>query len=238
MILDTKHGLINIHYPQDYICQSLLRTGEYEWYVVDIISKLCAEYTSGTILDIGSNIGIVCLPIARQYPNLKVYAFDAQEHMADLLKENIALNQLNNIFVESYALGDKSGTVEIAHPDYDSAENIGAFSLDPFVQGMSDIARGHGQVKTIPVQTLDSMEFGEPIRCIKLDVEGFEERILRGGVETLKKHNYPPIVYEMWSYNPWWKDNATSLRNFLTSLGYKIAAIDDTAIAIHEKLSS
>lgn len=234
MVINTRHGIINIHYPNDYICRSLQLTGEYEWYVVDIISKLCADYDTGAVLDIGSNIGIVCLPIARQYPNYKVYAFDAQAHMCELLKENIALNKLDNISVEPYALGDQTGIITLSHPDYAVAENIGAFSLDTYVQGMSNIARGNGEVAVIDVRTLDSIEFAEPIRCIKLDVEGFEERIIRGGLETLKKHNYPPIVYELWSYNPWWKENAASLRSLLESLGYKIAAIDDTAIAIHQ----
>lgn len=234
MITNTRHGIINIRYPNDYISKQLLLTGEYEWYVVNLVANLCSEHSTGAVLDIGANIGIVSLPIAKQFPNYRVYAFEAQSLVAEMLTENINLNNLTNISVASYALGETDGTIELAHPDYNTAENIGAFSLDSFVQGVSNIARGHGEVNSIPIKTLDSIEFNEPIRCIKLDVEGYEERVLRGGLETLKKHNYPPIVYELWSYNHWWKDNAASLKNLLLSLGYQIAVFDDTAVAIHQ----
>jgi FkbM family methyltransferase len=163
----------------------------------------------------------VCLPIAKQYPNYQVYAFEAQTHVAEMLQENIKLNNLNNISVCSYALGEKNSTISIVHPDYNKAENIGAFSLDPYVREQSKIARGHGDLITIPVKILDDMQFDQPIRCIKLDVEGYEERILLGGLETLRKHNYPPIVYELWAYNDWWKHNAVNLKKLLESMGYK-----------------
>lgn len=238
MIINTRHGRMNIRHSQDYISKTLLEQEEYEWYVVDIVSKLSAGYKTGTILDIGANIGIVCIPIAKQYPDYQVYAFEAQVYVADMLEENIKLNNLNNIAVHSYALGENACTISIAHPKYDEAENIGAFSLDPYVIEQSEIARGHGEYESIPVHILDDMQFDQPIRCIKLDVEGYEERILLGGLETLKKHNYPPIVYELWSYNNWWKQNANNLRDLLESLGYKIVTHGDTAIAIYEKLPS
>lgn len=238
MIIETRHGRINIQHHNDYISKMLVSRGEYEWYVVDIISKLITGHKTGTILDIGANIGIVCLPIAKQYPNYQVHAFEAQMYVARMLEENIRLNDLSNISVHAYALGEKTHTISIAHPKYNEAENIGAFSLDPYVREQSEIARGAGEFETIPVKILDDINFEQPIRCIKLDVEGYEERILLGGLNTLKKHNYPPIVYELWSYNEWWKDNANNLRLLIESLGYKIITINDTAIAIYEKLSS
>jgi len=238
MIINTRHGLVNIQHPQDYISSMLIKAGEYEWYVVDIVSRLCAGHSTGTVLDIGANIGIVCLPIAKQYPSYQVHAFEAQAPVTEMLAENIVLNDLNNISVHAYALGEKNSTVSIAHPNYSKAENIGAFSLDPYVREQSEIARGHGELFTIPVKILDDMQFDQPIRCIKLDVEGYEERILLGGLNTLKEHNYPPIVYEMWAYNDWWKYNAANLRKLLELLGYNIHTVDDTAVAIHEKLSS
>ena len=238
MIINTRHGRMNIQHPQDYISKMLIERGEYEWYVVDIVSQLCAGHSNGTILDIGANIGIVCLPIAKQYPGYQVYAFEAQAYVAGMLEENIRLNNLSNIAVHSYALGEKDYTISVAHPKYNQAENIGAFSLDPYVRDQSEIARGYGDDVMIPVKTLDSIQFDQPIRCIKLDVEGYEERILLGGLKTLEKHNYPPIVYELWGYNAWWKHNANNLRSLIESLGYKIVTHDDTAIAIHEKLSS
>lgn len=238
MIIDTKHGRIKIHYSQDYISKMLIERGEYEWYVVDIVSKLCSEHSTGIVLDIGANIGIVCLPIAKQYSNYHIYAFEAQAHVAKMLEENIRLNNLKNISVHSYALGEKNSTLSIAHPKYNEAENIGAFSLDPYVIEQSEIAKGHGDLIKIPVRILDDIQFSQPIRCIKLDVEGYEERILLGGLNTLKEHNYPPIVYELWAYNDWWKYNAVNLRKLLESLGYNIHTVNDTAIAIYEKLSS
>ena len=238
MIIDTRHGRMNIRYQQDYISKHLMACGEYEWYVIEIIKKLCAGYSTGSILDIGANQGTVCLPLSRMFPNYTIHAFEVQPHLVEVLTENIALNQCSNIVLHNCGVSNVLESKEILVPNYETASNIGAFSLDPFVNQNSSISVGTGINVTVDMVTIDSSPYLGEIRCIKLDVEGYELRALQGALQTLRQNNYPPIVYELWSYNAWWNNHAEKLREFLTILGYRIQYIDDTAIAIHEKLPS
>lgn len=106
--------------------------------------------------------------------------------------------------------------------------------MNEFVHENSIESRMTGDKISVNVITLDSMPANSPIRCIKLDVEGYERFVLEGGVETLKQHRFPPIVYELWSYNPWWKQEAEKLDEFLISMGYQLKRVGgDTGIAVH-----
>lgn len=229
--INTRHGRMVIHHPNDYISQHLLNRGEYEWYVIEIIANLIRNSESGIVLDIGANMGTVCLPLARNFPNHTIHAFEVQPHMLDILQENISLNQLSNITVHPYGLAERSYRTHTNVPDYDSADNIGAFSLDETVKKHSQYNHVTGSTVEIELRQLDELEL-QSVVCVKLDVEGLELPILQGAVNTLEANNFPPIVYEMWAYNPWWHQQSQQLRNFLTNLGYTINHRDDTAVAV------
>jgi hypothetical protein len=111
---------------------------------------------------------------------------------------------------------------------------VGAFTINPVVQQHSDISRGSGAEITVDVRRLDDVEIDRPVRCIKLDVEGFEMQVLQGAERTLEQNGFPPIVYELWSYHRWWDDHAREIQAWLGARGYSITRIDDTAIAVRK----
>jgi hypothetical protein len=49
----------------------------------------------------------------------------------------------------------------------------------------------------VPMKTLDSFNLTN-INFIKIDVEGHEKEVLEGSIETLKRNNYPKILFESW----------------------------------------
>jgi hypothetical protein len=72
-------------------------------------------------------------------------------------------------------------------------------------------------------------------------VEGFEKQVLEGSLETLKRNDYPKILFESWHEGFGGDDYpSTQLRAdlfaFLDGLGYRIVPIDgnaDTFLAEH-----
>jgi FkbM family methyltransferase len=236
--LTTRHGRMILPYTQDHIAQELINRGEYEWYVIEILKRLLTGHTDGIFLDIGTNLGTVTLPMSRDYPGMTIHSFEIQPFLISTLRTNLQLNQLTNVVIHEHGLGNKLDTITIRQPDYTQAGNVGALSLNPKVQQHSNIAVGQGDEIVVNVVPLDTIDFDQPIRAVKLDVEGYEQFVIEGALETLKKHNYPPIVYELWGYNAWWNEERAELEKFLNSLGYSVSKIDDTGIATHEKLSS
>jgi FkbM family methyltransferase len=229
--IKTRHGKMLLPYTQDHIARELIATGEYEWYVVEILKYLIHDQPGGIVLDIGTNLGTVTLPLARDFPGFEIHSFEIQPLLINTLKKNLELNQLTNVVIHEHGLGNQEDIITIREPVYTEADNVGALSLDPKVWQHSDISIGHGDKIDIMVKTLDSLTFDQPIRAIKMDVEGYELRVLEGAAETLRQHNYPPIVYELWGYNAWWNDERAKLEKFLNDMGYKISKFDDTGIA-------
>lgn len=231
--ITSRHGQMILPYTQDHIARELINRGEYEWYVIEILQQLLKGQSTGIFLDIGTNLGTVTLPMSRDFPNMTIHSFEIQPFLIDALKQNLELNQLTNVVIHEHGLGNKTDSITIRQPDYTQAGNVGALSLNPKVRKHSDIAVGYGDEITVKVVPLDTIEFDQTIQAVKLDVEGYEQLVIEGALETLKKNNYPPIVYELWGYNAWWNEERVQLEEFLNSLGYQVQKIDDTGIAIH-----
>ncbi|MFM0068702.1 FkbM family methyltransferase [Paraburkholderia aspalathi] len=75
------------------------------------------------------------------------------------------------------------------------------------------------------------MEF-DAVRMIKIDVEGLELQVLKGGLGTLRRNHYPPIIAEAWT-NEWFRERRAELLGWLTGLGYQIKEWGDDCIALH-----
>lgn len=85
--------------------------------------------------------------------------------------------------------------------------------------------------------TIDEYECNN-VGFIKIDVEGMEEKVLRGAINTIKNNNYPPILFELYNVGDYMtKEKHDSLVNFLTELGYQIIwnyGDKQTHLAVHK----
>jgi hypothetical protein len=82
---------------------------------------------------------------------------------------------------------------------------------------------GGGEAKTVPVFTLDMFGFDD-VDYIKIDVEGFEKKVLLGARRTLDRHN-PLIVIEQ-NHVVLDGDEQYSAKHHLESIGYRQVAVD------------
>ena len=151
------------------------------------------------MLDIGANYGTHSLYIANKIKNLnkggKVYTFEIQPKMLDLLKENIDLNNLNTyININHFGLGNNDGEMDLIIPnDYDLNENPGGISLYN-----NNLNEQNHKIK-VSIKKLDELSLSN-ISVIKIDVEGFELEVFEGGKETII-NNKPVIIIEIWENN-------------------------------------
>ena len=145
-----------------------------------------------TFYDVGANIGTHTLAIAKTYGSkVKVRAFEAQRQIFNMLCGTVALNGLSNVHCHHHAVSGVSGEVlEIALPDYNSANNFGGLEL--LAPQRSD--NGH-MVKTSMdrVTTLSIDSFDERVDFIKMDIEGMEDKALSGATVTVDRHR--PICF-------------------------------------------
>ena len=126
----------------------------------------------GVILDVGANIGLAGVWFAHFNPTKPLWCFEP-------LPDNVALIRRNcwqGRVIES-ALGESEGTVTLR--------------VDPgSVTASSVPTEGEAAEKTFPLRTLDgcATEFGwGPVALLKIDAEGMEPQILRGGRQLLAR---------------------------------------------------
>ncbi len=150
-----------------------------------------------TVLDIGANVGQFAVASAKLFPNVQVHAFEPIPDCVDRLRKNAS--SLGNVIVYPLALGESEGEVSF-HVNTHSHSS----SVLPLAQTHRDAFPKARETRVIKVKlsTLDrvfaNVEFRSPV-LLKLDVQGYEARTLRGGTETLKRVDY--VVLEA-SFEP------------------------------------
>lgn len=171
--------------------QTYIRNEPFEM-TVHAVARQIGLTRCDVILDIGANIGTASIPICREL-GCELAAVEASKDNAALLLRNIALNDVK-ARVDVVALCADTGAdgfVKLHLRD----GNRGANSLH------ADWAATAGDTafEWVPALTLDDYvnrsRIADRIRLIKIDVEGAELDVLRGGQGFLKT-NTAPILME------------------------------------------
>jgi FkbM family methyltransferase len=124
------------------------------------------------VIDVGANIGLYSLLAASKTGSGRVVALEPHPVAAQRLRENVALNRLQNVEVRAEAAGAEAGSAQLTA------------NLDTINHIVSD--RPADGTITVPVRTLDSLvDPGEQVALVKLDAEGFESAVLAGASRLL-----------------------------------------------------
>jgi FkbM family methyltransferase len=236
-LVQGNSGKFLLFEGNDFISQNIVKFGIYE-NVTHFVSQTLIDATvKPVVLDIGANLGSYSIPIAK-YINEKsgkVFAFEPQRITYYQLCGNIILNSLNNVTAYNSAVGANPNTLTIPEIDYNKCDNVGAFSLEGKFREKHGLERSlTEEMFEVPVVTLDSLSFGEPPTLIKIDVEGFEIKVLQGALNFLKNCKYPPIIFECWSFD-WFAEERKELFSLIEDLGYTFTEfVDDTFVAQHK----
>ena len=204
----------------------------YENNVHQLALKILMDKPDGLVLDIGANLGTFCVPLARKIPQLKFHAFEPQRIVSYQLCANIIINSLENVYTYELALSNENASIDLAMPDYTAETNIGAFSIDSEVRGNEYECKTVSTTDRIDLVPLDYLTF-DNVRLIKVDVEGHELEVLKGGIETIKANDYPPIIFEAWDWKPWFQEKRKTLFDYLEGHGYKIEQLGNNNLAWH-----
>ncbi|MEO7989467.1 MAG: FkbM family methyltransferase [Chryseolinea sp.] len=183
--------------------------------------SLCKK--NNTVIDIGANIGWTALNFAQLSATGTVIGFEPDPFNYSVCKANIARNTLPNLMVLPFGLGETSAEVmmEVRTP-----ENRGGNRIAP--QGSAGAVNVH--IKRLDdVTEVSSLS---AINLMKLDVEGYELKVLRGAKNILQKHK-PTLFIEVDDDNlNDQHDSAKDLVSFLEACGYSSIRHAETNAAV------
>lgn len=138
-----------------------------------------------TILDVGANTGQFALAARAAFPSAVIHSFEPLGDCFAALQRNTA--GVSNMCAWNVALGEKAGQVTLERNEFSPSSSIlplGAHHLQAF-----PFARRTEKVQ-VQIEVLDGMtarlELAMPL-LIKIDVQGYEDRVLRGGAATVSR---------------------------------------------------
>ena len=153
----------------------------YSKYAIDELTTL-DSVRNKDIIDAGGYVGDTAL-LFSSYTDKSIHVFEASPSNMDIIRETIRLNQLENIVPVSKALGEKSGTATFSLGERNSCNSL--------VERPGYNYPNHIEV---PVITLDDYvrENNLEVGLIKVDIEGGEQLLRKGAVETIRTQH--PIL--------------------------------------------
>ena len=153
----------------------------YSKYAIDELTTL-DSVRNKHIIDAGGYVGDTAL-LFSSYTDKSIHVFEASPSNMDIIRETIRLNHLDNIVPVSKALGENSGTATFSLGERNSCNSL--------VERPGYNYPNHIEV---PVITLDDYvrENNLEVGLIKVDIEGGEQLLLKGAVETIRTQH--PIL--------------------------------------------
>jgi len=153
----------------------------YSKYAIDELTTL-DSVRNKDIIDAGGYVGDTAL-LFSSYTDKSIHVFEASPSNMDIIRETIRLNHLDNIVPVSKALGENSGTATFSLGERNSCNSL--------VERPGYNYPNHIEV---PVITLDDYvrENNLEVGLIKVDIEGGEQLLLKGAVETIRTQH--PIL--------------------------------------------
>jgi len=141
-----------------------------------------------TIVDIGANRGQFALISRYFFPQVRIFSFEPLPEQAETFRSVFASDA--NVILYNSAIGEEQGTVEIP-----LSANDHSSSLLPIGEAQTCIfpgteEMGTQQVKVTTLKTILRAEEIESPSLLKLDVQGFELKTLRGCETLLHRFNY------------------------------------------------
>jgi protein O-GlcNAc transferase len=183
------------------------------FYELDLLLHLagCGP-RRGIAVDIGANIGNHTIFFSKFLFDF-VIAIDASPKVFPVLQNNVLLNNLSNVYCINSGVGHFARAAFLSTPAtdnlgmarvVDSDNKDGDFAID--IEPLDELLTRHSGTIS-----------GEPVRLIKIDVEGMQEEVIKGAVQTIEKHR-PQLVIEaedLVEYN--------GISDLLLPLGYHCA---------------
>lgn len=215
-LVRAAYGPMLIDSNDVVIGRDLKQCGHWCRHEIELLSSLLQP--GQTVIDGGANVGSHAVPLARLVgPSGRVFAFEPQRLVFQMLAGNLAMNGLTNVFAYQAGLGRDRCTMQVGFPKF--TDNFGSVRLCP---------TGEGSLESAEVFPLDELEL-DACHLIKLDVESMEYEAVEGARRTIERHR--PVLYlenheserrvllieliRVLGYRQWWHGVASRNPNML-----------------------
>lgn len=199
---------------------------EDKWEWSGVVKPMISPGTQ--VLDIGANVGYLSGLFARWAgPEGRVVSVEPIPATYDVLSASMKKLYPQTATAIQCCVSDQAGDVTMSVPDYeDGGRNY--YESHIVTQEEDNPADASFQVKAVTLDEIIKQQDLTP-GFIKIDVEGHELSVIRGGAEFLTQKK-PPLLIEVSGSPDDQSSTAYSLFNELSNYGYKAHTLEHDAI--------
>ncbi len=194
--IDSRYGRLT-YFANDIgaVSQSLETYGEWAENELTFMKTLIPP--GATVVDVGAYIGTHTIAFAQAVGSQgRVISIEPQDATFALLEKNVAANQLRNVQLKHAAAADHIGTLWVSPIRVTEKKSFGSAALDRSNFPLAHIGSGPNlqkeELMRVQALTIDSLHL-DSCALVKIDVEGFEDLVIAGATETLKRLS--PVIY-------------------------------------------
>jgi FkbM family methyltransferase len=178
-------------------------------YDLPDMAFFCHFLSKGDLFaDIGANVGVYGL-LAAQITGCRLIACEPAPDTFAILTDNARLNRLDHLAeLHNVAVGEDDGEALLTEARH----------------GLNHIV-GSGGAR-VPVRRLDELVGERPVAAVKIDVEGYELRVLRGASRLLANPALKAVKAEINGLIRRYDATEDELRSHLTQYGFAQARYD------------
>ena len=159
------------------------------FFLRDTLNALITESPKAIFMDIGANVGHHSIFLSKFAS--QVLAFEPYPKVNMQFKQQIAHNNISNIQIFETGLSDRRETLNYYAPTGNN-EGIGSFDESSIGKGNTS----YGQLELQEGDQVIESDSWKNIKLIKIDVEGFEKKVIKGLMRTIEEER-PVIVCEI-----------------------------------------
>lgn len=191
-IFTDDFGIRFIYYPWETLPLSDLLSREFykpEFYA---LKKLING--QGVIIDVGANIGLHCTYMSNLlHDGGSIHAFEPVPYTYRMLRETLALNQVDNVKGNMMALGSTQGCLEmnVFDEQYSAWNTFGHPEFDDVKP------RAVVDVQTTTLDAYCAENNITQVDFLKIDVEGYELEVLKGARGLLSSGSIDALSFEI-----------------------------------------
>ncbi|WP_244141313.1 FkbM family methyltransferase [Burkholderia vietnamiensis] len=242
ILASTNHGTLivnrndenhSLEYGDYGVGWNILETGSFYKSDVELLisvvnlkkHKLCGKRPI-TVIDCGANIGVHTIELARALDGAgSVISIEPQRSVYYALCGNVAINNCFNVDARNVAVGEENGSLKIPFIDYHKKSSFGSLELiesagNENIGQAVDYTRGY----EVPLITLDSLGQSN-VDLVKIDVEGMEEAVIAGSLETLRASRPVMFIEKI-------KSDFSRMHQMLIDLQYDIHDLGPNLLAV------
>lgn len=219
-----EYGVFEGAIDDEVVHGTYLREGIWAPAMLDLLVHGLFAQGSGTLIDIGANIGLVSIPVVEK-SGVACLAFEPEPFNFTLLKHNILAHGLESkIAANNVALYSEKGQIQLQRDPSNSGDNR-------LIRDTNATKAANRETRTITVDAdrldalIDPERLAHPV-VVKMDTQGAEVRVLEGARQILPHVDY--LISEYWPRGLWLMgDTPQRFQNLVDDFAYG-AILDQT----------